>query len=321
MKIGLFGLGHLGKIHLKCLKETPFELVGVYDPDQALQKQWSEEINFFNSADDLISECDAIDIVSPTITHFDLIQKAIEKQKHIFVEKPIVASLEEALKIKSILPKNLILQVGHVERFNPAFVPLKDLEIQPMFIEVHRIATFNPRGTDVSVVLDLMIHDLDILVTLVKSEVEEISASGVSLVSKNPDIANARISYKNGCVANLTASRISMKQMRKMRIFTYSEYISIDFLEKELSIIQLKDGKGNIPDGFEIDTAKGKKYVTVQQPQIKTNNAIAEELNAFYNSITLGSPVEAGIHEACRSMEIAYEILRQIDSQEKKYRV
>lgn len=320
-KIGIFGLGHLGKIHLKCLRETPFEIVGYYDPNPGLE--FSEELGItrFSTVQELIKAVDAVDIVSTTTSHYDLILEAIKHDKHVFVEKPICYDLEQVADIKSKLREDVVLQVGHVERFNPAYIPLKGKRIEPMFIEGHRIANFNPRGTDVSVVLDLMIHDLDIVCALVNSDIANVSASGVSIVSDTPDIANARIEFENGCVANLTASRISTKQMRKLRLFANDSYVSIDFLTKELNIISIEDDDGDedIPAGFELDTPKGKKYVQMESPEIINNNAIQDELNAFYRSINEGTKVEAGIHEAHKSLEIALEIMRQIQTKEQKY--
>ena len=320
LKIGLFGLGHLGKIHLKCLEQTPFILVGFYDSDINVRNNYKGEIKVYDSEEALLEVVDAVDIVCPTIGHYDLAMKSIKAGKHVFVEKPICYELEQAKLIKSALIPELVFQVGHVERFNPAFIPLKGRQIKPMFIEGHRIAKFNPRGTDVSVVLDLMIHDLDIICALVDSEVDTISASGVSIVSNSPDIANARIEFQNGCVANLTASRISMKQMRKLRLFANNSYVSVDFLEKELSIIRIEEGKGiDIESGFELETDSGKKYVNLEQPEIHDNNAIREELNAFYNSIANKKKVEVGIDEAIKSLDIALEIIKQISAKEKKY--
>lgn len=320
IKIGILGLGHLGKIHLKCMKETPFEIVGFYDPDPTLKELPEIDIPYFESIESLLDQVDAVDIVSPTTTHYELIMQAIEKGKHVFVEKPICYLLDQVISIESAMSSGQILQVGHVERFNPAFIPLKGKQIKPHFIEGHRIATFNPRGTDVSVVLDLMIHDLDILTALVDSEVSSISATGVSIVSKSPDIANARIEFENGCVANLTASRISMKQMRKFRIFTGNSYISVDFLEKETQSVAIIDSPSDNDNALELDTYAGKKYIKIDIPEIQKNNAIKDELNAFHHSILSGESPEVGIVEARRSLDIALQIIDQIEEKERKYR-
>ena len=321
VKIGIFGLGHLGKIHLKCLKMTSFKIVGFHDPDSNTKTLVEQDIPYFSDEDALIQASDAIDIVAPTIEHYRLIVKALRAGKHVFVEKPICYDLNEVKEIKKLIKPNQVLQVGHVERFNPAFIPLKKMKLSPMFIEGHRIAKFNPRGTDVSVVLDLMIHDLDIVCALVNSEIEEVAASGVSIVSDSPDIANARITFQNGCVANLTASRISMKEMRKIRLFANNSYISIDFLEKKLDVISIedKDSNDDFQEGYELDTKSGSKFVQLAQPEVKVNNAIFEELKAFYESISNGKKVEVGINEAYKALGLAVEIMKQITFKEEKY--
>ena len=237
IKIGIFGAGHLGKIHIKLLKEIKeFSIIGFHDTDKTkiseIEKEFS--IKHFDDQEQLINEVDAIDIVTPTISHYNCAANALKNSKHIFIEKPITNTLEESESLIKISEEtNVIIQVGHVERFNPAFIAAQPYFNNPMFIETHRLAQFNPRGTDVPVVLDLMIHDLDIVLSTIKSNIKKINASGVSVVSDSPDIANARIEFDNGCVANLTASRISMKNMRKSRFFQKDAYISIDFLSKE----------------------------------------------------------------------------------------
>ncbi len=237
IKIGLFGLGHLGRIHLKCILESDMlELVGAYDPNPEAHElaKAKYEYEAFSSEQELIDACDIADIVVPTVYHFDLAAKALKSQKHIFVEKPLTQTVEEAKELlKLCRENNCKAQVGHVERFNPAFLALQEMQFKPAFIEGHRLAFFNPRGTDVSVVYDLMIHDLDMILSLVDSEVERVDANGVCVVSKQADICNARILFKNGCVANLTASRISLKNMRKLRLFQEDAYISMDFLDKK----------------------------------------------------------------------------------------
>src|SRR3990172_3977127 len=241
IKIGLLGVGHLGKIHLKLLKEIPqFQVMGFFDSDKEKSQKVQHEFNVpvFNSADELIAQCDAVDIVTPTITHHAFAIKLLKNSKHVFIEKPIANTLEEAKQIMALADEaDVKVQIGHVERFNPAFISVQHYFDNPMFIETHRLAQFNPRGTDVSVVLDLMIHDIDIVLSVVKANVKKINASGVAVVSDSPDICNARIESDNGCVANLTASRISMKNMRKTRMFQRDAYLSIDFLEKSVSII------------------------------------------------------------------------------------
>ena len=237
LKIGVLGVGHLGKIHLKCIEmaSAHYDLVGFLILDQFTRQKVVEAFGIpaFESAEELMDVVDVVDIVTPTVAHFDLASAAIRRGKHIFIEKPLTHTLEEAEELIRLSQEyGVKVQVGHVERFNPALMALEDMPLEPMFIEAHRLAQFNPRGTDVSVILDLMIHDLDIILSLVRSEVKFISASGVAVVSDTPDISNARIEFENGCVANLTASRISLKQMRKVRFFQKDAYISLDSWRK-----------------------------------------------------------------------------------------
>jgi predicted dehydrogenase len=227
LKVGVFGVGHLGKFHLNNWKEIKnTEVIGFYDPNDETAKEVEQKYKLkrYDTAQKLIDKSDAVDIAAPTPYHFGLCELALRKGKHVFVEKPMADTLDEGKQLVQIVKESGVkFQVGHVERFNPAFLAVKDLSLNPMFIEVHRLAQFNPRGTEVSVILDLMIHDIDIILKLVKSDVKNISASGVAVMTDTPDIANVRIEFNNGCVANLTSSRISMKKMRKMRIFQKDE--------------------------------------------------------------------------------------------------
>ena len=263
LKVGIIGVGHLGKFHLNNWQEIDgVKLVGFYDPSEENAKAVIEKYGLkrFTDLDALIEKCDAVDIVAPTNHHFSLCEKAIRKGRHVFVEKPLADTLEEGrLLVNMAKEANIKMQVGHVERFNPAYLAVKDLDLNPMFIEVHRLAQFNPRGTEVSVILDLMIHDIDIILSLVKSDVKNISASGVAVLTETPDIANVRIEFNNGCVANLTSSRISMKKMRKIRMFQKDSYIGIDFLEKKVEIIKIKQPEDADAFSFDIDTHSGKK--------------------------------------------------------------
>lgn len=316
LKIGLFGVGHLGKIHLKCLHHTDFEIVGIYDPDPEVQRYISENysIPIFDSDDKLLVEVDAIDIVSTTITHFEIAKKAIELGKHAFIEKPVCASLEQAKTLIEAKNKTGVkVQIGHVERYNPAIISLKNRKVSPKFIEGHRLTTFNTRGNEVSVMLDLMIHDLDLVLQLVQSNVKDVQANGVCVVNDTPDICNARITFENGCVANLTASRISMKQMRKLRVFQENEYISIDFLKKETQIVKLEDLDDRDENQFmTINTASGKKILHVEIPEIKENNAIVDELNDFYNAIQNNVAVSVDLEAGMKALELAYMIEEEI---------
>ena len=316
IKVGVFGVGHLGKFHLnnwQTIKEA--ELVGFYDPSDENATAVSEEYKLkrFDDADELIAASDAVDIIAPTISHYELCKKAITKSKHVFVEKPLANTMDEAKELlKLIKEADIKFQVGHVERFNPAFLTLKDRQLSPMFIEVHRLAQFNPRGTDVSVILDLMIHDIDIILSLVKSSVKNIFANGVSVMSDTPDIANVRMEFDNGCVANLTSSRISMKKMRKMRLFQKDSYISIDFLEKKTEIIKLKSPTDKDVFTFDIETNNGKKTIAISAPLIKEGNAIKAELESFTESILHKTATAVNELDGFRAMEVAHQILDKI---------
>lgn len=319
LKIGVLGAGHLGKIHLKLIKEIPaYELVGFYDPDDANAALAIEKTGAtrFESMDALIDAVDVVDIVTPTISHFDCAARAIRKSKHIFVEKPLANTLEEARNLLSLAEEgNVKAMVGHVERFNPAFLAAQKMKLQPMFIESHRLAPFNPRGTDVSVVLDLMIHDIDIILSMVKANPRKISASGVAVVSDSPDIANARIEFDNGCVANITSSRISMKQMRKIRLFQQNAYLGIDLLEKKTEIFMLSDtppADGGAME-FEIAPDKPKKYVTYNSPPVESVNAIKMELELFADSILNETDPPVTLLDGYNAMNVAYQIIEKIE--------
>ncbi len=315
LKVGVLGAGHLGKIHLKLLKQsTKYTLVGFYDADQVNGKKVAEEFGYtyFNSISSLINAVDVVDIVTPTLSHFDCAKQAIESGKHIFIEKPITKTVEEAETIRELAKKHQVKgQVGHVERFNPAFIAVKEMINAPMFIETHRLAEFNPRGTDVPVVLDLMIHDIDIILSVVNSKVKNIHASGVSVISETPDIANARIEFENGCVANLTASRISMKNMRKTRFFQRDAYISVDFLEKKSEVVKMKDVPEN-PDEFAmiLQNAEGvKKQIYFENPTIENNNAILDELETFADAITNNTTPIVTLTHGTEALRVAQMII------------
>lgn len=312
LKIGLFGVGHLGKIHLKCLHQTDYEIVGVYDPDPIVQKFVKENysIPVFDSEDSLMNAVDVVDIVSTTVTHFKLAKKAIGLGKHAFIEKPVCTSIEEADVLISLAKKhNVKVQIGHVERYNPAIISLKNRAFNPKFIEGHRLTLYNNRGNDVSVMLDLMIHDLDLVLHIVKSEVADIQANGVCVVNDTPDICNARITFENGCVANLTASRISMKHMRKLRLFQENEYISVDFYKKESQIIKLKAvGENDPSDQMTIDTSAGKKIISIESPQTEEINAIVEELRDFHRAISDDGAETVPLEDGVKALKLAFMI-------------
>ena len=316
LKVGLFGVGHLGKFHLNNWKEIKqVELVGFYDPNDSIAQEVSEKYQLprFLDPELLMDACDAVDIIAPTPFHFSLCEKAIRKGKHVFVEKPLANTMDEARElVKLVKESNVKLQVGHVERFNPAYLAVKSLQLDPMFIEVHRLAQFNPRGTEVSVILDLMIHDIDIILSLVKSEVKNISASGVAVMTDTPDIASVRIEFNNGCVANLTSSRISMKKMRKMRLFQKDAYIGIDFLNKKAEVIKLKTPQDVDVFAFDIETPNGKKTIALSNPSVPEVNAIKLELEKFCESVIGNTPTLVSEVDGFRAMDIAHQILQKI---------
>lgn len=315
LKVGVLGAGHLGKIHLKLLQQsTKYDLLGFYDPSEENSKKVSEEFGYhaFDSITDLIDAVEVVDIVTPTLSHFDCAKEAITKGKHIFIEKPITNTVSEAESIKTLASMNHIQgQVGHVERFNPAFTAVKDTINNPMFIEAHRLAEFNPRGTDVPVVLDLMIHDIDIILSVVNSKVKNINASGVSVISDTPDIANARIEFQNGCVANLTASRISLKNMRKTRFFQKDAYVSVDFLEKKSEVVKMKDVPEN-PDDYAmiLQNAEGvKKQIYFENPTVAENNAILDELETFADAILNNTRPIVTLSQGANALRVAQQII------------
>jgi predicted dehydrogenase len=316
LKIGVFGVGHLGKFHLNNWKEIKdVEVVGFYDPSDDAAQDVSEKYQLprFLDAERLIDAVDVIDVIAPTTYHYDLAKRAIRKGRHVFLEKPMANTMQEARELVNLVQESRIkLQVGHVERFNPAFIAVKQLELNPMFIEVHRLAQFNVRGTEVSVILDLMIHDIDIILSLVKSEVKQISASGVAVMTDTPDIANVRIEFNNGCVANLTSSRISMKKMRKMRLFQKDAYIGIDFLNKKSEIIKLKSPQDIDAFSFDLETLHGKKTIAVVNPQVPEVNAIKKELESFRDAIVNNTPTMVSEVDGYRAMDVAHQILQKI---------
>lgn len=324
LKIGVLGAGHLGKIHLRLLQQSEkYELVGFYDPNKEHAEKVSKEFGYkyFSTIATLIHAVDVIDIVTPTLSHYKCAKVAIKSGKHIFLEKPISNTVEEAEEIIALAKEyNVKGQVGHVERFNPAFKAIKNSIQNPMFIETHRLAEFNPRGTDVPVVLDLMIHDIDAILSVVKSNVRAIHASGVSVISDTPDIANARIEFENGCVANLTASRISLKNMRKSRFFQKDAYISVDFLEKKCEVVKMKDAPQE-PGDFDmiLQNAEGiKKQIYFDNPDVPQNNAILDELESFADAINNNTTPIVTLQDGTDALRVAYQIINCFDQNSNK---
>lgn len=320
LKIGVFGAGHLGKIHIKLILELAdkYELVGFFDPsvENASTVANDFKIRRFEDQNELLAAVDCIDIVTPTIVHYDIASAALKQSKHVFIEKPVTQTSEEARKLMSLSQEaGVKVQIGHVERFNPAFQAGVPYLSKPLFIETHRLAQFNPRGTDVPVVLDLMIHDIDAILSVVRSNVRKISASGVAVVSDTPDIANARIEFDNGCVANLTASRISMKNMRKMRFFQRDAYVSIDFLQKEMEVVRMEDIEGE-PDPFDMvfDMGNGKpvKKIIFDKPEISPTNAIKEELSTFHDAIVNDTTPIVTLEDGTLALEVALKIMDKL---------
>jgi predicted dehydrogenase len=321
VKIGLIGVGHLGRIHLRLLKEIKtIQLVGIYDHNAEHARTVSREfgVKAFSCADELIPEVDALDIVTPTISHYVYVVQALKNSKHVFIEKPVTETVEEGKKLVSLSREaGVKVQVGHVERFNPAFLAAKNYLQQPMFIETHRLAEFNPRGTDVSVVHDLMIHDIDIVLSVVRSPVKKISASGVAVVSDTADIANARIEFDNGCVANLTSSRISLKNMRKSRFFQRDAYISVDFLNKKTEVVRLKPLSGEAgPLDITVDLGKnrGSKLIYFDQPHIEEVNAIKMELELFAKAIMEDGKVPVPVEDGYQALVVAHQVMEKLNS-------
>ncbi len=318
LKVGIFGVGHLGKFHISNWKEIEgVKIIGFFDPnnDNANDVINTHGLKRFSDEEKLIEACDVIDVITPTDLHYEVCMMAIRKGKHVFVEKPLAHTLQEGKDLVNMVREaGVKMQVGHVERFNPAYLALKEMNLNPMFIEVHRLAQFNPRGTEVSVILDLMIHDIDIILSLVKSDVKSISASGVAVMTDTPDIANVRIEFNNGCVANLTSSRISMKKMRKVRLFQKDAYIGIDLLEKKTEIIKLKQPEDVDAFSFDIETPNGKKTIAIANPSIEPLNAIKLELESFVDAIVNNKPTIVSEIDGYLAMEVAHKILDKINN-------
>ncbi|MCP5063925.1 MAG: Gfo/Idh/MocA family oxidoreductase [Ignavibacteriae bacterium] len=321
LNIGVIGTGHLGNFHTKLLKEIQeVNLVGVNDISMQAGKEISGkyDIPFVKDLDDLLQQVDAVSIVATTSSHYKLVKKALENNVHVFVEKPITNTIEEAKELVELAKKNnLKLQVGHIERFNPALLSLEKYNMNPKFVQTDRLAQFNPRGTDVAVVLDLMIHDIDIILSLVKSDVKSVNASGVAVVSDNIDIANARIEFENGAVANVTASRISQKKMRKMRMFQKEAYISVDFDSGVSEVFRLISASEKSVEHFltfgEMGVGDNKKSVVYEQPEVKQVNALKHELCLFAKAVQNDTtPIVSG-EDGLKALQVAEMIIKKIE--------
>lgn len=322
IKVGIIGCGHLGKMHLKNIKELEkerkdIELKGIYDIDIEKNKSVSAEFktSSYNSLEDILENIDAAIIVSPTSTHYNIAQKTISNNIHTFIEKPVTDNLESAYSLKSNRGNNnLVIQIGHIERFNPALLSIERFNLKPMFIESHRLSQYNPRGTDVSVIQDLMIHDIDIILNLVKSRVKQIDANGVAIMTDKFDIANARIQFENGCVANITASRISQKKMRKMRIFQKDAYISIDFSENKSEVFRLDESEKSGKVIGSIDRQGKKVNITYDKPKSLKLNAMKYEENSFFDCIINNTSPVVTLEDGIQALEVATEIIQKIES-------
>lgn len=333
LRIGLLGVGHLGKIHLKCLLDLPsqFSLVGYHDPgpDAAAElERWAEQKGigaellppFFESEAELLDAVDAVDIVAPTSAHAGLASRALARGLHCFIEKPVTSNLEEGEAL--LLAQKIagtVVQVGHVERFNPAFQAAAAHLEAPRFIEAHRLATFNPRGLDVPVVLDLMIHDIDLALHTIGSPVARVAAHGVAVVSNTPDIANARLEFECGAVANLTASRVSLSPMRKVRLFQSGAYVSVDLLNKSTQVVRIEDvpsegtGPERDPFGFYLDVPDGpSRRLHIESPEVASNNAIGEELAQFHSAICGKTACQVPLEEGLEALRVAGRIMDAI---------
>ena len=318
--VGLIGVGHLGKVHARCLAalEGPsLRVAGVYDVDPEAAAAVAAEYGWrrFGSLGELLGRCDAVDVVTPTTTHRVVVGAALEAGRHVFVEKPVTATAAEARELEALAEaRGLLVQVGHVERFNPAFAALETRGLRPVFAEAHRLAPFNPRGNDVSVVLDLMIHDLDLVLSLLPAPVASVRANGVAVTGKTVDIANARLDFDDGATANLTASRISLKAMRKLRLFQRDAYIGIDLLGKSTEVVRLSDHDPAHPGPLQLPVDGQLREVVVEQPTVPPVNAIQEELRRFAESVRAGKPAVVGLADGRRALDVAQLILDDIEA-------
>ena len=319
IKVGVIGVGHLGQHHVKhfsCIKEAV--LIGLFDIDTARAKKIAEKYNScaFSSLESLLVQVDALSIVTPTINHAKIAEKCINAGKHIFIEKPITKTLAEADKLLKLAQKQrIIIQVGHIERLNPALQVLKDYQIHPKFVEVQRLSPYKTRGTDIPVVLDLMIHDIDILLSLIKSPVKTIRATGMSILTDSLDIAHARIRFENGTVASIISSRVAKNKVRKLKLFQKDLYTTIDFLLELTEVYRIVDKSEKHPQALEtipFDYKNHHKYIIYDKPIIKETDALKMELENFIRSAQgLERPIVTGI-EGRNALDIALQIQEMI---------
>jgi predicted dehydrogenase len=320
IKAGVIGVGHLGRHHARVYSQIPeAQLVGIHDTDSEKAQRIAKEFDtrYFENLSDLVERIDAVSLVVPTTFHYSLACDILGCGKNLLVEKPITETVKQAEELVSLVgSKNVILQVGHIERFNPAFKAIENLKLEPKFIESHRLAQFNPRGTDVAVVLDLMIHDLDLILSLVKSKVKTIEAAAIPVISDSEDIANARLTFENGCVANITSSRISARPLRKMRLFEKNSYISLDFLQRSVEIYKLVDADfvskeerekktvvGNIPSG-EVG-----KTIIYEKPEIENEDMLTLEIKSFLDAVKKKKHPKVSGEDGKRALEVALEVV------------
>lgn len=329
LRIGVVGVGHLGEHHARILSQLPeAELVGINDIDTEKGETKAEKYStrHFEDLDELLKKVDAVTLVVPTTAHYSLAARILEQGKHLLVEKPITETVEQAENLINLArKKNLVLQVGHIERFNPAFLAIREYQPVPKFIESHRLSQFNPRGTDVAVILDLMIHDIDLILSLVRSPVEQIEAAGVPIIADSQDICNARLTFQNGCVANVTASRISARPLRKMRLFQKDSYLSLDFLQKSVEVYRLVEA-GRLPQTEQerktvvgnIPVEEVGKTIVYERPAVSDHDMLTAEIGSFLDSVRNRTKPEVTGEDGKSALQVALEIKRKAEEHRKR---
>ncbi len=324
MKIGVIGIGHLGQHHARIFSELDdSELIGVYDIDFQRAETIAQQNHCknFHTVKDLLKKVDAVSIATPTTTHFNYCKESLNTGKHIFVEKPICSNLEDAKELVSIAENNnLKIQVGHIERFNPAIMALSKILLNPIFIEANRIAPFTPRGSDVPVVLDLMIHDIDVILSLMRSRVKNIKAVGIPILTNDIDIANAKIEFENGALANITASRISLKRERKIRFFQKNMYISLDYQKKDVQVVK----KSVEIEQVMKEIMSGKRQPDIselynrQKLEIIEKEPLKSELENFVDAIQNNKRPIVNGQDGYEALRVAFLIMKDIEKNRKE---